>query len=304
MMLLMTTEVHNHVGPWSLPLPFTFVVVLTALVYLRGWVRVRSTFPGMIPVWRVGAFFSGVALVWIAAGSPLSVLDHQLLTFHMIDHLMLMTLAAPLILIGAPGLLLPGLRIRFDLRAQEKETRLASLPVQLLRRLLRFPPFAWIVATTTVIGWHLPSVFEMTMASPWWHGLEYGCFFVAGLLFWWPVIRSTTGASDWPRWYVPVYLFLATLPCDILSAFLVFCGRVVYPSYLSAPRLLSLSPLNLSPLSLSPLEDQQCAGALMWVWVTFAYLLPAVVITMQMLSPQKVHSPHLNGLAGTAAHPR
>jgi putative membrane protein len=70
-----------------------------------------------------------------------------------------------------------------------------------------------------------------------------------------------------------LYLFLATLPCDILSAFLAFCNRLVYPHYSCATQLLSFSPL----------QDQQCAGALMWVWVTFAYLIPAVIITMQIL---------------------
>ena len=77
-----------------------------------------------------------------------------------------------------------------------------------------------------------------------------------------------------------VYLFLATLPCDILSAFLVFCNRLVYPFYLSTPQLLSLSPL----------QDQECAGALMWVWVTFAYLIPVVAITLQILSPSSTHT--------------
>jgi cytochrome c oxidase assembly factor CtaG len=70
-------------------------------------------------------------------------------------------------------------------------------------------------------------------------------------------------------------LFLATIPCDALSAFLTFCGRVVYPAYASRPQLLNVSALR----------DQELAGAMMWVWVTFAYLIPAVVITMQILSP-------------------
>jgi len=74
---------------------------------------------------------------------------------------------------------------------------------------------------------------------------------------------------------VRLYLFLATLPCDALSAFLVFCGRVVYPSHRSAQALFGFSPL----------QDQECAGALMWFWVTIAYLLPAIVITLRMLSP-------------------
>jgi cytochrome c oxidase assembly factor CtaG len=72
-----------------------------------------------------------------------------------------------------------------------------------------------------------------------------------------------------------LYLFLATLPCDVLSAFLVFCNRLVYPNYLSTPQHFNVLPI----------ADQERAGALMWVWVTFAYLIPAVAITMQLLSP-------------------
>jgi cytochrome c oxidase assembly factor CtaG len=78
-----------------------------------------------------------------------------------------------------------------------------------------------------------------------------------------------------------LYLFVATLPCDILSAFLVFCNRLVYPNYLSTTQLFN---------SLSPLQDQECAGALMWVWVTLAYLIPAVAITVQILSPSDMQS--------------
>src|SRR5258708_29387058 len=80
----------------------------------------------------------------------------------------------------------------------------------------------------------------------------------------------------WPRWHIPLYLFLATLPCDALSAFLAFCNRVVYSHYRGSHQ----------PFDLSPLGDQQCAGALMWVFVTFAYLAPAAAITIQLLSPQ------------------
>ena len=72
-----------------------------------------------------------------------------------------------------------------------------------------------------------------------------------------------------------MYLFLATLPCDALSAFLAFCGRVVYPMYVSSNQLLN----DLA------LRDQELAGALMWTWVTFAYLIPAVFISMQILAP-------------------
>jgi cytochrome c oxidase assembly factor CtaG len=78
-----------------------------------------------------------------------------------------------------------------------------------------------------------------------------------------------------------LYLFAATLPCDVLSAFLAFSDRVVYPAYLSAPRHFGLSVL----------QDQECAGALMWLCVTFAYVIPAAVITTRILSPQGQRSP-------------
>ena len=78
-----------------------------------------------------------------------------------------------------------------------------------------------------------------------------------------------------------LYLFLATLPCDILSGFLVFCDRVVYPVFLSSPRSFGLSAL----------EDQQCAGALMWTCVTIVYLVAGAVFTARLLSPQRLPYP-------------
>jgi hypothetical protein len=77
-----------------------------------------------------------------------------------------------------------------------------------------------------------------------------------------------------------MYLFLATLPCDALSAFLVFCNRVVFPHYKVAGHGFDFSPLG----------DQECAGALMWVWVTFAYLAPAAGVAIHLLSPRKIDS--------------
>jgi putative membrane protein len=150
-------------------------------------------------------------------------------------------------------------------------------PVHEFGRIITHPAFCWLAATATVVAWHVPTLFELGMQSRAWHDVEHACFFVAGLLFWWPVIRPWPSLATWPRWSVPLYLFLATLPCDALSAFLTFCGRVVYSHYLSTHRLFDISPLG----------DQECAGALMWVWVTFVYLAPAAVVTIQILSPQR-----------------
>jgi cytochrome c oxidase assembly factor CtaG len=123
--------------------------------------------------------------------------------------------------------------------------------------------------------WHIPFFFQLGLSSPAWHTIEDVSFICAGLLFWRPIITSLPNDAKTPQWSLILYLFLATVPCDILSAFLVFCGRVVYPYYLSTNQTFTLSVL----------QDQEFAGALMWVTVTFAYVIPAVLITTDILSP-------------------
>jgi cytochrome c oxidase assembly factor CtaG len=113
---------------------------------------------------------------------------------------------------------------------------------------------------------------------------EHVCFVVAGFLFWWPVIQPWPSVAKWPRWSIILYLFAATIPCDILSAFLVFCDRVVYPAYLSQPP---------QPLGISALQDQQCAAALMWTCVTIVYLVPAAILTVGLLAPRSYREDEL-----------
>jgi putative membrane protein len=261
---------------WFLSLAVTSALVATALVYVRGWFSLRRSFPDLIGRWRLGTFTIGLVSVWTAVASPLATLDHQSLTIHMMKHLLLMTVAAPLLLAGAPVFpLVCGLPKLFIKRYPP----LASLRVRWLERCLMPPVLCWLAGTAAVIGWHLPVMFHLGMRSHWLHNLEDLCFLVACLLFWWPIVQCSPSAARSPRWSMALYLFLATLPCDILSAFLVFCGRPVYTSYLSTTQLFGVSPL----------QDQECAGALMWVWVTFAYLIPAVVMTVQILSPSNTH---------------
>jgi cytochrome c oxidase assembly factor CtaG len=189
----------------------------------------------------------------------------------MAKHLLLMVLAAPLILFGAVSrALLSALPNWFTRDRLVVMTRVRSL----LGHVFDSSIFCWLAGTTTVVAWHVPFFFALSMSSHAWHTIEDLSFICAGLLFWKPIITLPTKEAQMPQWPLVLYLFLATVPCDILSAFLVFCGRVVYPYYLSTNQ----------PFSLSALQDQECAGALMWVTVTFACLIPAVLITMSLLS--------------------
>jgi putative membrane protein len=248
-------------------------LILTALVYVRGWIRVRKLGRETIANWRVTSFLVGLFLIGVAVTSPIAALDHELLTAHMVQHLLLMSLAPAFILLGAP--LLPLLHgIPYQLVRSVVVRFFRWPPVVRLGKMLGQPTFCWIAAAATLVGWHTPALFRLGLQSAVWHVVEHTNFLAAGLLFWWPVVRPWPSAAAWPRWSTILYLFLATLPCDILSGFLVFCDRVVYTVYLSTPHRFGISAL----------EDQQRAGAAMWTCVTFVYLLAAAIVAVRLLS--------------------
>jgi len=252
-------------------------LILVALVYMLGWLRIRKINPETLEDWRVGSFLLGLFLIWLAMASPIAALDHELLTIHMVQHLLLMTLAPPLIWLGAPMKpLLHGLPQGFG-NAMSHFFR--SPPIQRLSRAIAHPAVCWLAAAATLVGWHVPCLFALGMRSGLWHTIEQVSFLTSGLLFWWPVIKPGQGASNGSEWPILLYLFLATLPCDILSGFLVFCDRVVYPVFISSPH----------PLGFSALEDQQRAGALMWTCVTLVYLIAGTVFAARLLSPESSH---------------
>jgi cytochrome c oxidase assembly factor CtaG len=263
---------HVHATPWDLPLMFTATMAAVAWVYLRGWIHIRRADVSLIPAWRAGGFLVGLLMIWTAVASPLASCDAGRLTVHMVQHLLLMTFAPPLIFLAAPVIALGHGLPRF---LQSSLGRFFSLrPVRRLGSALVAPVFCWIAATATLMSWHVPALFTMALHSRALHAIEHVSFLGTGLLFWWPVIQPWPSVGMHPRWGTVLYLFLATLPCDILSAFLVFSDRIAYPVYLSAP----------GSSLLSVAEDQQSAGALMWTCVTLVYLAAGMVLSTRLLA--------------------
>ena len=198
----------------------TAALILLALVYMRGWVRVRRL-GDAIEGWRAASFLVGLFFIWAAVASPLALLDHEMLTAHMAQHLLLMTLAPPLIWLGAPvKALLGGLPRPF---VQVVVAPLFCSPLMKgLGKTLTQPAIAWFGAAATLVGWHIPALFMLGMQSGVWHAIEQASFLLTGLLFWWPVVQPWPTITELPEWSILLYLFLATLPCDILSGFLYF----------------------------------------------------------------------------------
>jgi putative membrane protein len=266
---------------WTLPPFLTLFSILTLIVYLRGWRRGHALRPDELPAWRAVCFCSGVLAFWLAIASPISAYDDVLLTAHMIQHLILMSVAPPLILLGAPAVpMLRGLP-----RPLLQKILAPLLRNDMIRQTvhgLLHPITGWLALNLAFLGWHIPGAFELALRSETWHEVEHACFFFTANLFWWTVIQPWPSREIFARWKVLPYLLTADFVNTGLSAFLAFSGRVFYPSYAAAPRVFSLSPLN----------DQIAAGAFMWVFGSLIYLVPAVVVVFRLVesdAPSRVY---------------
>src|SRR5215813_7758479 len=138
-----------HAEHQSMGLELLVVAGLLVLagVGVRGWVRRRRSRP--LPGWRLAAWLAGLGLVWLATASPLASLDRGLLTAHMLKHLVLMTLAAPLLLVSEPIALLSSGLGRDEVRAP------AALAT--CGRALTHPVLCWLAGTAIVLAWHVPA---------------------------------------------------------------------------------------------------------------------------------------------------
>ncbi len=264
---------------WTIPFWPTLGLVLTAWVYLLGFRAIRRTRPALFPTWRAFCFLGGLLALFLAIASPLDSLSNLLLAVHMTQHLLLMSVAPPLVALGAPQVpLLRGLPKMWVREGLGPFFTLA--PVHALQRLLKSRLVAWLLMNLAFLAWHVPRAYDLALAHPQLHEVEHGCFFFTSLLFWWPIVEPWPTVYKGSRWLLLPYLMSADIVNTALSAFLSFSGRVVYPSYANAPRLFGISALN----------DQVAAGSLMWVAGSSFFLFPIMWITVRQLSHRKDRS--------------
>ncbi len=284
-----TTTVADLLTRWDIPWAITSALAATALIYARGWTRIRRTRPAQFPLWRPAAFLGGLAALFVAVASPLDTFSESLLFMHMGQHYLLMSIAPPLLLLGAPLVpLLRGLPRRFIRLLRPLFT---SGVLHVAGRFLIRPPVALLAMNAAYVAWHIPRAYEFALASENWHNFEHACFFFTNLMFWWPIIQPWPSRRAHSRWLLIPYLLVADVVNTAVSAFLCFSGRLLYPSYAAIPR----------PFGFAALDDQAAAGAFMWVCGSMVYLIPAVAIAAQLLAgddavdattPQRLSSRH------------
>jgi putative membrane protein len=258
---------------WDIPPAVTSALVLVSAIYTAGWIRIRRSRPDQFPLWRLAAFLSGIAAIFVVVASPLDTFSESLLFMHMAQHFVLMSIAPPLLVLGAP--VVPMLRglprwiIRTLLRPLFRSRIAHSVGGVLVR-----PKVAWIAMNAAYLGWHYPAAYEFALRSENWHNVEHACFLFTSVLFWWPILQPWPFRQRGSRWMILPYLLFADIVNTALSAFLCFSGRLLYSSYGEIPR----------PFGLSALKDQAAAGAEMWVLGSIVFLIPAIAITMQIFS--------------------
>lgn len=253
--------------PWLCAL-----LIVTGLVFVRGWLmlhrRNESRWSGRKPA----AFSAALIVLFLALGSPLDSVAPLSLQAHMLQHMLLMMVAAPLVWLAAP--LAPLVRGLPRWLRVLVSPLLGSPELRAFLRGLVHPAAALPIMVAANWLWHIPAAYELALRSPQWHRLEHATFFLAALMFWHPVVRPYPSRPRWSRWLLLPYLLLADVQNTLLAALLTFSNRVLYPHYAA------LRPLGGG----TALEDQAAAGVLMWVPGSIAFLLPLAWIGFDLLA--------------------
>ncbi len=243
-------------------------VALVAWAYARGlsrlWARAGSG--RVVRSWQAGCFAAGLASLLVALATPLEHLAQERLWAHMVQHLTLVAVAAPLLVLGNPLSALPW--------ALPDQSRRTTLPWG--RRLSRHHarPASWVawavaalaVQSATLWGWHAPRPYQAALRSEWVHGLEHASFLATALVFWWAVIGARRRSLYGPGVLVT---FAAALQSSLLGVLMALSSRPWYPIY--------AKPAGAGG-GLSALEDQQVAGVIMWGPGGMLYALAAVLL--------------------------
>ena len=228
---------------WSPPVWVTSSLIVSGVVYTRGWFAIRRTRPLEFSGARLGSSLLGLAVIWVAIASPLDGFADVLLSAHMVEHLLLMSFAPPLLLLGWPVVpMLRGLPRSFTVGVLGPLLR-----AQWLRgfgRTLTAPLVAWLAMNLIFLGWHVPAAYDFALEHEGWHEFEHLCFLGSSILFWWPVVRPWPAHESREGWILLISLVMADIVNTVLSAFLAFCDRPVYPDYLRVPNPFGIYPLS------------------------------------------------------------
>jgi putative membrane protein len=272
---------------WSFE-PYVWLPIIFAWwLYRLGWQAVARAHPANpMPRWRAWCWNLGLAVLLLALASPIAVYDTTLFADHMVQHLLLTLVAAPLLALGAPITLL----LRVSSPAARRRWVLPVLHSRVVR-VVSFPVVAWVLFAGVMFGTHFSALYEGALHDELLHIVEHGLYLGAALLFWWPVV----GADPSP-WRLPhpariLYLFLA-MPWNSFLGLAIFSApAVMYPHYATLVR-------DWGP---TPLEDQQWGGGIMWVGGDLVFLVALILAVWVWLRAEEAEGRRVDAQLDRAA---
>jgi cytochrome c oxidase assembly factor CtaG len=241
----------------------------------------------LVAPWRTRCFALAILALIVALLSPLDALANSLFAAHMVQHLLLMMVAAPLLVLADPmtatlWALPQGTRRNVGSWWRRRRGLRAAW------RLASSPGGAWVLHVLALWLWHLPTLYDRAVADGAVHVLEHLTFLVTALLFWWVPFKAhgrRVGAGT-----ALLYLFGAVLQGTILGALLALARHPLYTAHFGTTRAWGLTPL----------EDQQLAGLLMWVPAGFVYLAALIPLALRVLRQPRAQGARLLAIAGVS----
>ena len=270
----MTPKLPLLLTSWDLRLEIILVLATAGSLFIAGWMRVRGRGGRRLATgWRLGCYLAGLAVLALALMSVIDLLGQSLFLMHMIQHLLIVMIAAPLLLLANPFPFtiwgLPnGPNIARLLFSQDSRFRRALI------RVTR-PGILWLTFVTILWGWHDPAAYNAALRIGWLHDLQHLTFFGAAMLFWWRLVNAgpRTCGGRFPLLARLGFLLAGAAANMIPGVVIALAEAPLYAYYVDVPRVWGLTVI----------QDQVLAGIIMWIPGTMMYFLAALVILFRAL---------------------
>ena len=263
---------------WDLRIEVIATLALWGTLQFVGWRnlrrRGRTRFANG---WRLASYVSGLVVLGVALMSPIDVLGSQLFLVHMIQHMLLMMVAAPLLLLANPfptflWALPRAWRVRVGGWFQPNH------PLCQMLQPVTGPGVIWMIFVAVYLGWHDPNAYNAALRNDLIHDLEHMTFFGASMLFWWRVIGA--GPQIGSRLSVPlraVFAVSAVPPNMLAGVAIAFATQPIYTYYTGVPRLFGISVM----------DDQIWSGLIMWIPGSMMFIIAAIILLGTLLGNEK-----------------
>jgi cytochrome c oxidase assembly factor CtaG len=253
----------------------------TGLHLAARWRLKRRGSHQLVKPWRSVSYLAGLAVLWIALMSPIDVLSSQFFFMHMVQHLLLVMIAPPLLLIADPmPVMMWGLpsNLRLEIgRWLRPESRFRQTV-----RALTTPGLVWLYSVAVLVGWHDPRLYNLTLESELVHDLEHLTFFGTAMLFWWHVIGSAPHIHRRLSRGVRIGYALSVVPPTALTGIAIaFASEPIYEYYTTVPRLGEMTVV----------QDQMLGGVIMWIPGSMMYIIAALVLIAHVVRSEEQKEP-------------